>query len=526
MNHHTFRLLSLTILLLSGVPHPLQAIALVANRISLQDDTAKKEVEIINADVLHFSEINGQKHTILTGNVALKQDEVLMYCDSADLNKEENSMEAWGRVHIQNDTIDAYSDHLIYKSGERLMTLQRRASISDGKAKIVSDELFYNTRDKLAYYNNWGKVYREKSVIVSRVATYFTKQSEVYFLDQVTITDPEYRLTSDSLMYNTSTDICTFFRNTTIFNKKSRINCNTGSFDTKNNQAVFGKDTRLFDDKQVLYADSLFFDRKKNYGRAMVHFHWIDSTMDFELFGRDGEYFEKRDQMKAWNNAYLVYKMEKDSLFLTGDTLRTQTESETDSTRVFFAYHHMRMYMRNMQGACDSLKYSFRDSTFNMYYSPILWADTTQMTADTILLTVKNKKADHLSLLTSGFVIAPSGKKFFDQIKGKNIYGYFVNNELDRLFVDGNAESLYFGKDERGKYQGVNKSLSVTMWLYFRNRKITKINFIQKPEAVFTPMKLTAPDDYQLKNFNWQITRRPQSREEIMGIQGTRKEKL
>ncbi|MFN8310255.1 MAG: OstA-like protein [Chitinophagales bacterium] len=480
------------------------------------DSTQKKEVEILNADLLHLTEINGQKHTILVGNVALRQDDVLMYCDSADLNKQENSMEAWGHVHIQNDTVNAYSDHLLYKSADKLMTLQRNASISDGKARIVSDELFYNTREKMAYYNNWGKVFREKSVIVSRVGTYYTKLTEIYFLDNVTITDPEYRLTSDSLMYNTSTDFTYFYRNTTIFNKKSKINCNTGWFDTKQNIATFGKDTRLFDGHQVLYADSLFYNRKLNFGQAFDHFHWIDSTMDFELFGENGEYLEHRDQMKAWNHAFLLYKMEKDTLFMAGDTLRTITESETDTTRVFFAYHHMKMFMRQMQGVCDSMKYSFKDSTFRMYFSPILWADTTQMTGDSIHLLVKNKKAEKLSLFGNGFVISPSGKKYYDQIKGKNIYGYFVNNELDKMFVDGNAESLYFGKDEKNKFVGTNKAQSITMWLYFKNKKINKIAFVQKPEAVFTPMKMTSTDDYTLKNFNWQEKRKPASRKAIM----------
>jgi hypothetical protein len=173
--------------------------------------------------------------------------------------------------------------------------------------------------------------------------------------------------------------------------------------------------------------------------------------------------------------------------------------------------------MRQMQGACDSMKYSFADSTFRMYYKPVLWADTTQMTADTIFLTVKNKKADKMYLLNSAFIIMPSSKKFYDQVKGKNIYGYFVDNDLDRMFVDGNAESLYFGKNEKNKYIGANKALCVSMWMYFKEKKVKSVTFISKPDAVFTPMKLLPESDRQLKNFNWQIKRQPKSREEIMG---------
>jgi lipopolysaccharide assembly outer membrane protein LptD (OstA) len=83
-----------------------------------QEET--KEVEIINSDVLHFEERDGKKLTKLRGNVQLKQDQMLMFCDSASLDKDNNQMEAWGHVHIQNDTVDAYSDYLNYDSKIKL----------------------------------------------------------------------------------------------------------------------------------------------------------------------------------------------------------------------------------------------------------------------------------------------------------------------------------------------------------------------------------------------------------------------
>ena len=82
--------------------------------------------------------------------------------------------------------------------------------------------------------------------------------------------------------------------------------------------------------------------------------------------------------------------------------------------------------------------------------------------------------------------------------------------------VLGSAESLYFGKDDKNKYIGNNKALSTDITLYFRNKKIDKITFITKPEAVFTPMKMLAADQFKLKDFKWQIEKKPKSREELM----------
>jgi lipopolysaccharide assembly outer membrane protein LptD (OstA) len=99
-----------------------------------------KEVEIINSDILHFEQHEERKLTKLIGNVVLKQDQVLMYCDSALLDKDENKLEAWGHVHIRNDTVNAYSDYLNYDSKAKLILLKHHAWLTDSKARIVSDE--------------------------------------------------------------------------------------------------------------------------------------------------------------------------------------------------------------------------------------------------------------------------------------------------------------------------------------------------------------------------------------------------
>ena len=47
----------------------------------------KKEVEILKSDELKFQDENGKKWTKLIGNVELRQGQVLMWCDSANIDK-------------------------------------------------------------------------------------------------------------------------------------------------------------------------------------------------------------------------------------------------------------------------------------------------------------------------------------------------------------------------------------------------------------------------------------------------------
>src|SRR5205085_2150852 len=80
-----------------------------------------------------------------------------------------------------------------------------------------------------------------------------------------------------------------------------------------------------------------------------------------------------------------------------------------------------------------------------------------QLKADTINILLKNKVVDQIKMLKAGFVSSKADSSLFNQMKGKNMYGYFETGEMKRLLVDGNGESVYYAKDDSGAYIGVNK---------------------------------------------------------------------
>ncbi|MBL0310792.1 MAG: hypothetical protein IPP77_14295 [Bacteroidetes bacterium] len=481
-----------------------------------QKSDEKKEVEILNADELRFQESGGKKITKLVGNVRLKQDEILMWCDSAHLDKETNSVDAWGHIHIQQDTVNAFSNTLHHDGNRKFSSLQGNAQLSDGNMKLFTNQLFYDVKNRLSYYVDSGRVLKDSTVITSKRGYYYSNTNEVFFKGDVVIKDPDYTLYSDTLKYHTGTKVSTFLGHTEIINAESRIVCSSGWYDSEHNISAFGKNTTVYNPPQQLNADSIFYERAIGFSKVIGPFQWIDSSMGVEILGHYGEYSDRRQYIMATQKPLMIYKMEKDSLLLTGDTLKSMTKSETDTVRNFFAYRNVQLFMKDMQGVCDSLFYSFEDSIFRMYQQPVIWSDQTQMSGDTIYFYTKNRKADHFSIYRSGFIISPTGKKYYDQIKGTNIFGYFEDNEMRRLDVEGNSESLYFGKDEKDKFIGANKAQSNTISLHFENKKIKKIVFIKKPEAVFTPMKMLTKEQMQLKDFKWQIDRKPKSREALL----------
>lgn len=477
------------------------------------DTTKVKEVEIIHADKLEFNtKPDGSQVRKLVGAVELKHENTLMTCDSAYLYKELNLVNAWGHIHIvDNDSVHAYSNSLVYEGNNKKAQLIGDAKIVDNNKTLTSDVLIYDMKNKKGYYNNSGRLETDSTILVSKKAIYYTETKNAEFRYDVVVTDPNYNLISDSLHYNTSTKVARFYGPTTIYNDSSTIDCILGSYDTKNEIATFGKGTVINNEPQTLYADSLYYERANGFAKAFYYFDWIDSEIEAGMEGSSADYFENNQEIIAYNRPLLKVKQENDTLFLKGEIIHSK-ESETHGEKEFWSYDKVRIFKEDLQGVSDSLFYSFNDSIMRLFYDPILWNDANQLEGDTILIQLKNDNVDQVQFIENAFVSMQSKGKLFDQIKGKKITAFFVENEMNKMLADKNAESLYFGKNDDGEYIGGNYAQSNKMMVYMVEKEVDRISFIEKPEATFTPISQMSTANLYLKGFTWQDKLRPKGK--------------
>lgn len=475
-----------------------------------------KEVEILHADKLEFNTLeDGSQIRKLVGDVSLQHESTLFYCDSAVIFKATNEVKAWGNIHIiDNDSIHAYSKSMIYEGKIKKAQLIGDAKIIDNNKTLSSQLLVYDMQNKKGYYTNNGKLEMDSTILVSKKASYHTETKIAEFREKVVITDPNYHLDSDTLHYHTETKVAYFFGPTKIYNDSSTIDCISGSYDTKNEIASFGKGTIIHNEPQVLYADSLYYERFRSYGKAFYFFDWRDIEMEASMVGTRAEYFENHQEIIAYDRPLLKVKQEEDTLFLKGDIIHTK-ELETHGEKEFWSYGSVRIFKTDLQGIADSLFYSFFDSTMRLFQEPFLWNEANQMQGDTIVILLANDQVQEVQFLENAFVSMQSKGKIFDQIKGKNIFAYFIDNEMKTMLAIKNAESLYFGKNEEQEYLGANYAVADKIRVLMLNKEVDKITFIAKPEALFTPMSQLAESDYYLKGFTWQNTLRPKSKYDL-----------
>ena len=167
-----------------------------------------------------------------------------------------------------------------------------------------------------------------------------------------------------------------------------------------------------------------------------------------------------------------------------------------------------------MQAKCDSLSYSFKDSVIRLYYEPVIWSDENQLTADSMLLFTRNQEMSELKLYNNSFVIEEVDSTRYQQIKGKNLIGYFRDNSLYKIEVSGNGESIYFALEE-DELMGVNQATCASMDIYLEEGKIQEIYFLKNPDGSLDPPLHIPPGNRRLDNFIWLKDLRPVDRWDI-----------
>ena len=64
----------------------------------------------------------------------------------------------------------------------------------------------------------------------------------------------------------------------------------------------------------------------------------------------------------------------------------------------------------------------------------------------------------------------------FNQIRGKNMTGYFTDNKLYQILVNGNGQTIYYGKNKKEKNFGVNRADCSDLIIRVNENKVTQIS--------------------------------------------------
>lgn len=473
-----------------------------------QNDTGK--VKLISADILQYNKSTNPDYQILQGNVLYEYQGSLLYCDQSMIYIHRDYIINIGNVHIiMNDTTHMYGDTLKIDGDADLAEMIGNVKMIDNQITLTTDRLYYDLERDIAYYLTGGEITDPKNYLRSERGYYHQKQKEFFFSDSVYIKNKDTEMFSDSLMYNTKTEITHFHGKSKIVQPENTMICEFGTYDTKNDIGKFSKNVELYSGSRILKSDSLYYNKGLGYGEAFRNVDFNDTTENFILTGHYGRFFEADSSFFATDSALMKITDKTDTLYLHADSLFMIQDTVLHQQKVLFAYNKARVYRNDFQAVSDSIVFLTNDSVMYMYQDPIMWMDNTQLIGDTVIVTYVDNKMDKLFLNNNAFIISKEKTSDFQQIKSDNMEGFFTENELDVLWANKNAETIYYIFDEKFRLIGINIAQSENVKIKFENNTVDHIVFHNKPEGTLNPEESLADSQKKLENFRWEQSIRP-----------------
>lgn len=480
-------------------------------------EVPKVKIYLENADILSFDQERNPDAQILIGNVIFRQDSSYMYCDSAYFYEESNSLDAFSNVRMeQGDSIFVYGDLLFYNGDTRLARLRENVRMENKEVTLFTDSLNYDRLTNIGYYFDGGLIVDSLNELSSYFGQYSPDTKLAVFNDSVKLTNPRFVLYSDTLHYNTATKVATILGPSTIVSDSGLVHSSRGWYDTVNNTSMLYDRSDVSSGPKILTGDSIYYNRALGIGEAFGNMSLRDTTQKAILEGNYGYFNDPEGYAFATDSARFLEYSKGDTLFLHADTLQMFTIDST--AREIKAFYDVRFYRTDMQGVCDSMQYNTRDSILYMYTDPVLWNETYQLYGDTILVYMNDTTIDFAHVKEFAFAAQEMDSSYYNQLKGNDLKAFFNNQQIERIEVAGNAESIFYPLEDDGSKIGMNETKSGFLNIWVKDGKLDKLKIWPNPQGTLTPIPDLDPSKKILKDFNWFDYLRPENKDDIYRV--------
>ncbi|MER2996417.1 OstA-like protein [Pontibacter populi] len=469
------------------------------------------KVELLGADNLVGSLVNGRRVDKLIGNVRFKQRDTYLYADSVyQYGGNTQVLEAFSNVRItQGDTLTITGDHATYDGTKRTARITGNVVMQDPRMNLTTPSLDYNLNTKTAVYTEGGILIDPENRLESRRGSYNTNTKEFTFQQNVKVTTADYNITAENMRYNTQSKIVYFLGPTVIKGQRGDLYAEQGNYNTLTKVSNFGKNAYILTPEYRLGGDELYYDQNTGYGIARKNVSLRSLKDDVTIRGQVGRYWRDRGVAKVSGSPVMETIMKNDTLYLSADSLISKEAQGPGTKSMLFAYNNVKIFKPDLQGKCDSLSFNRTDSVMHMNVKPVLWSENNQLVADTIHIYLRNKTIDRMYMYSNAFMASEDTLKNYNQVKGRNMVAFFTDGDLKRVNVNGNGESIYFALEGDTTLTGMNKAICSNMVLKFAENKLDRISFLVNPDASFIPPHELNDTEKQLEGFTWYQELRP-----------------
>ena len=515
----------------------------------------------------HLRYLADTKLAYLDGNVKLTDGNATLTTPDLEYDMQTNigTYKNGGRVVNKKTVLDSKEGY--YYADLKDVYFKKDVRLRDPAYTIDTDSLLYNSQTRLTRFIAETTIKDSSGrIIKTREGFYNQATGKAEFGSRPEVTDGDMKITGNRMAIDDSLGTAQIEGNGVVIDNKNHTTIIGGLiFRNKNTDAILATKKPLMiieQEKDTIYvtADTLFSARLSDRFKTPNNLK-PDSSREEPVLAREvkdsaqisrpdtaavsnvpGRPITRRsmsEKLKVKNIPATVKKDSvavpvTDSIFAKQKTDTTATKdsvisssengkvkdtlafNEKDSTnRYFEAYRNVRIFSDSLQSVCDSMFYSFKDSVFRLYRDPVVWANNSQVTGDTILLFTKNKKADKVEAFENSFLVNRLENDVYNQIKSARMDGWFADGNIDSVRANAYAECIYYIQDEDSAYTGVNQSQSDIIDIYFQNKELDKVVFRSAVTGTLWPISQKSPAEMKLEGFRWLEARRPKTKSEM-----------
>nr|WP_051529680.1 OstA-like protein [Porphyromonas macacae] len=462
-------------------------------------------------------------------NVRLEDKTSVLYTDSLDYDRVANLAYYFDGGTIVDSLNTLSSDYGQYDPQTDDAEFQYNVKLENERYTLTTEHLFYNTKSQISIFDGPTTVVSDDNRIISTRGVYDSKNEKAYLLDRSEVYSGSKKLVGDSIFYDQQIRYGEAFGNMIISDsvRKADLHGDYGFFDETKNYAFatsrayikeysgkdpiyMGADTLEFITIDTLSARLLFTPPLSVEDVVQAKDSTTASKSKAVSDSSEGE--GDREQIAIPDEFYtsnLEYHLISDSL---------PKVKEDSVCRIIKAYPNVKIFKQDVQAVCGYAQMVSIDSVINLRRSPVMWSENNQVKGDSINFFLKGEKLDHVDVYENVFVTEKIGSDMYNQIRAPYMMAIIEDSVIRELRAYMDVMSIRYAQQENsGKFFGLNRVKSTSMFVYFENSKLEKVFLGGPGEGKFFPIHMAQSDEVRkLEGFNWSDDIRPKNSEEVI----------
>lgn len=372
---------------------------------------------------------------------------------------------------------------------------------------------------------------QEKVRVACDRALQYLRSGKVILTGNVVVVDDSVTMRAPRGVYHRDDRRAEAFDDVRLDDGKVTLTARYGEYFIEPKRAFFRSQVVVEDSASTVTADSLTYFRVEQRSVATGNVAVYNSADHVTIRGQHLEHWSTRQFTRITQQPVLV-KFDTTSSGVV-DTLIVRSrimESYRDSVKRLIAIGDVEIVRADLAGTAGRAEYFTQRDSILLRVSPVVWYKQTQVTGDSIDVTLKKRKLHQVNVMGEAFALSQSDSLWpdrFDQMTGETMTMQFVDQALERIDVRNRAISLYHLYEDSSA-NGLNKTSGDQIVMLFDEGKVKSISVRGGVEGQYFPENMVEGKESELMIPGFmRHTNRPQIRpSDILQIQSNKNQQL